>query len=314
MTDLKPGLFTAHRVIYFCLPLIYLFLVSCSGSDPGTGFDMKKIVPTAQSGWKLLEGHEQYDRESIFDYINGAGEVYRSYSFVDVNVFKYSKPDNPEITIEIFDMGTGEDAYGIFSYTREAEQTGIGNGYEYRGSLLSFWKNRYYVCVGSRRETEEAKEAVFDLARVVANELPRGGDKPALLGRMPHEHLEFESCRYFHVHPSLNYFYYLSPDNVLKLTTNSNAVLAPVRGGGYLLLIEYPSVERAEQACFSFRDIYLTDANPFGSGKTEQGKWLDCHQQSEFVAVALDFKDQEDARRMVAHAAEQIKPPHKGVK
>lgn len=301
MIMLKSDIFVTSLLIFASL-----FLISCSGADPEGGIDLKDIVPTEQSGWKLLELQERFDRETIFAYINGAGEVYRSYGFVDVNVFNYSNPDNPEITLEIFDMGSDDDAFGIFSYSRETEEVGIGNGFEYRGSLICFWQNRYYVCISSSQKTEEAKKAVFDLARFVANRLPRGGDKPALLGRLPHEQLELESCRYFHVHPSLNYFYYLSPDNTLMLTANSNAVLASVRDGGYLLLIEYRSVEQAEQACTSFRGKYMSDTNPAGFGKTEPGKWVGCRQQAEFVAVTLDFKDQEGAMQMAVHTVEQI--------
>ena len=62
-----------------------------------------------------------YDREAIFDYINGAGEVYRSYAFRDVLVARYARDSGDEVTVELFDMGLTEDAYGVFSYARESE-------------------------------------------------------------------------------------------------------------------------------------------------------------------------------------------------
>jgi len=61
----------------------------------------------------------------------------------------YGKGGEPQITVELFDMGTPDDAYGVFSYGREQEETGIGGGYELRSSVLSFWQNRVLrMCLG----------------------------------------------------------------------------------------------------------------------------------------------------------------------
>ena len=67
---------------YILAPLV---LLSCvGGTDNGESMD--KFVPTQIQGW-TLDGHPTiYDRQTIFDYINGAGEVYLAYGFRKVTV------------------------------------------------------------------------------------------------------------------------------------------------------------------------------------------------------------------------------------
>ena len=79
---------------------------------------MADLLPESVAGWTRGDPSVTYDRETIFDYINGAGEVYRSYAFSHVMVAVYTGPEGPDITVELFDMGNSADAYGVFSYAK----------------------------------------------------------------------------------------------------------------------------------------------------------------------------------------------------
>jgi hypothetical protein len=60
---------------------------------------------------------------------------------------RYEKADSPTLTLDIFDMGTAEDAFGIFSFERDGEDVAIGQGSDYAGGMLRFWKDRYFVFI-----------------------------------------------------------------------------------------------------------------------------------------------------------------------
>ena len=120
--------------IYFILIIILLqngLIIGCSGGGiDERGMDMLKFAPDKIDCWSLADDPESYDRETIFDYIDGAGEVYLSYDFREVGVFRYRCQDEPDLVLEIFDMGSPADAFGIFSYSRESETRGIGQDSE----------------------------------------------------------------------------------------------------------------------------------------------------------------------------------------
>ncbi|MFQ6008921.1 MAG: DUF6599 family protein [Candidatus Zixiibacteriota bacterium] len=268
---------------------------------------MSDLVHQEMLGWKLQEPVETYDRETIFDYIDGAGEVYLMYDFRTVSVFHFAKTDEPEITVEIFDMGSTEDAYGIFSHARELEETGIGQGYEYRGSLLCFWKAQFFVCIMAESETAETKEATFALARSIDKQIAPSGGKPELLAYLPEKGLIPHTIRYFHTHSALNYHFFLAKQNILNLSRETRAVLAEYEPGStYLLCIQYPSVQEANKGYDSFVKNYVPEAKGTGVAEIEQGKWLAVECESEFLIVVFDVPSEEYARQLIAACVKRL--------
>ena len=60
-------------------------------------------LPAELQGWKY-DGHEKvYDRKTIFNYIDGGGEVYLAYGFTEVLVRTYEKKGQPSMEIAIFE-------------------------------------------------------------------------------------------------------------------------------------------------------------------------------------------------------------------
>ena len=43
--------------------------------------DLGVLLPKEINGWSVTEEDRLFDPETIFDYINGAGEVYRAFNF-----------------------------------------------------------------------------------------------------------------------------------------------------------------------------------------------------------------------------------------
>jgi hypothetical protein len=271
---------------------------------------MNQLVPEEILGWTAQPQTEEYDRETIFDYINGAGEVYLSYGFENVVVTRFSKTDAPEISVEIFNMKSAEDAYGVFSHSRESEEAGIGSGYEYRGSLLCFWKGPYFICVRADKETEESREAVFALAREIDGKIVETGDKPEIVSFLPMPNLSKGSVRFFHSHPSLNYHYFLAEQNLLQLGENTRAAMGQYTPGPvHLLCVQYPSADQAQKAYDSFLAGYLPEGAETGAARLENGKWVVAEITGNNVVIVFDVKHEMAGRTLLKSCRENIESP-----
>jgi hypothetical protein len=300
----KGIIVSAIVIAIFCTVII----ISCSSTgEKEKAPTMQQLVPGEMMGWKAQSMTEEYDRETIFDYINGAGEVYLSYGFQKVTVTRFAKPDAPEISVEIFDMNTTEDAYGVFSHAREGEETDIGQGYEYRGSLLCFWKAQYFICVLAEKETPESRDAVFALSREIDAKIPVSGGKPEIVSFLPQENLESGGVRFFHIYPSLNYHYFLAEDNILNLGLDTRATLGRYQpGGAYLLCIRYPTPEQAGVAGGKFIESYIPEAKETGAMQIEEGKWVAISVEQEYIIISLDATSEDDARNLINQCKENI--------
>ena len=220
--------------------VLLLSLWSCAGHDSeNESAQMKELLPAQLGVLTRQDSIDSYDRETIFDYINGAGEVYRSYAFSEVVVARYAAAEGSDVLVELFDMGTQDDAFGVFSYAREREEAGIGGGFEHKGDVLCFWQNRYYVCLALDDPTQGSDTSLVELANAISASLPSESNRPDIVGMLPAGGLVPFSDRYFHQHQSLNYHYYLVRENILNLNQETDAVLARYQPGpSYLLVID----------------------------------------------------------------------------
>ena len=185
------------------------------------------IPPTI--GPYVSEADQTFDAESIFDYIDGAGEVYRSYNMKLLVARRFHKDGKPDIVVDLFDMGSPEDAFGVFTHDLDGENAGIGQGSNYKAGLLSFWKDRYFGSVFAEEETKDTKEAVLELGRQIARAIPMQGPKPKLLSYLPVEGLVADRVCYFHNHSVLNYHFFVADGDILLLEQTASAIRPPIR-------------------------------------------------------------------------------------
>ena len=265
------------------------------------------LLPATIDTWQRQGDTATYDRETIFKYIDGAGEVYNSYAFREAAVARYSRSGSQEITVELFDMGNVFDAFGVFSYAREREDTGIGGGYELRGSVICFWQNRYYICVALEESTDQSENLLKLVARAVSANLPQQSERPPLVGKLPPRGLVPFSDRYIHLSSSLNYHYYLARENILKLDSTTNAVLARYQPGTtFLILVEYPDERSASAAEESFRRASLGGGKGTDVVELEGGKYASVDRQNRRLIIVLDAVTSQAADSIRASARTEL--------
>ena len=281
-----------------------------TGNGEATGDTMK--WPNEVVGWKWDGKQEVYDAQSIFKYIDGAAEVYLAYNFQGLKVGHYDREGRPRLIADVYRMGTAEDAFGVFSFERQDDDAAIGQGSEFGGGLLRFWKGSYFVTVYADGEAPDAEKEVLGLGRAIAASIVETGSPPDIVRALPGEEagLVERSVRFVRSHVLLNQRFFVSHDNILGLDRKTGAALATyVRGGRQvtLLLIRYPDETKAAAALTAFRSAYTPEAAKTGTIRTEDGTWTSSEREGTLLFVVFGAPAETDARALLKSALQRSK-------
>lgn len=269
------------------------------------------LLPEQAGAWKWDGKEETYDSRTLFAYMDGAAELYLAYGFQSLTVRRMERPGHPRIVAELYRMGSAADAYGVFSYERQDEGAGIGQGSEFGGGLLRFWKGEYFASIYAEGEGPEAGAAIQSLGRAIAGAIGRTGSPPALLKALPNGRsgLAEKSIRYLHSHILLNQRFFIAHQNILNLSPKTEAVLAQyVREGKklHLLLVRYPDEKAADAALRSFKKAYMPEAKEKGIIRTEDKNWSAAEREGQFGILVFGAATQEEAESFIRRTKEKI--------
>ena len=273
-----------------------LILTNCAGENVN---ELYQSIPKKLQDWIAEDKDEIYNRETLFDYINGGAELYLTYTFKEALVRRFvnARQTDMEIVLDIFDMDSSEEAFGIFSSEREDEEIGIGQDSEYGGGLLRFWKDRYFVSMVVLGDEQAAKPVMFELAHTVADAITSTGNN------IPQEGLVEREIRYFHAVNCLNNYYYIASENILNLGKETKCVFAPYRidqETGYLLLVQYVNEQQAEAAYESFLEIYMPEARETGFAQMENKKWTMAKINGQYIMIVFEAPDKDRASKLLS--------------
>jgi hypothetical protein len=281
--------------------------------------DLGRSIPRTVGGWEANGPDRVFDRTTLYDYMDGGAEVFLAFDFREVWTRTYvprgsapaaspAGPEPPELTLDVYDMGSPAEAFGIFSCDREDPDAGIGQDSEAGFGLLRFRQGRYFVTVTASAEDEAALKAVLEIGRAALPALGPPGPRPAILDLLPPAGLRPERTSFFHSNVNLNTRFFISSENILNLDRSTDCAFAEYDRGPapgepvYLLLVRYPDAPRAAAARRSFLAGYLPEADPDGEGaaQTEDKKWVLASLRCEFVVVIFNAPDVGRARSLAA--------------
>ena len=142
--------------------------------------------------WKIPEAPQDYFPEILFEYINGAAEIYLSYDFKELTVGQYEKGDsNASLIIEIYDMGNEINSFGIYSAERfpDSQFISLGNqGYLEEGTL-NFIVGKYYIKLLCFDSGEDSADFLKLFSQEVVKRVKDQGTLPPALAFFPKQGL-----------------------------------------------------------------------------------------------------------------------------
>jgi hypothetical protein len=268
-------------------------------------------LPTEVEGWKWDGKEMKYNTRTLFDYMDGAAELYLAYSFQNLTVRRFEKPNKPPITVELYEMASSEDAYGVFSFERQEEPIGIGQGSEFGGGLLRFWKGRYFISIYADGEGTEVEPTILKTGRATANSIRAMGPEPKLIDLIPGNAFGLidKSVRYLKSHVLLNQWFFIAHQNILNLSRKTEAVLAQYlrdKEKTQLLLIRYADTKEAGGAYQAFMKAYLPDAGGKDRSNTEDRKWTIARLRQQFVLIVFGSPTEADAENLLKATEEKL--------
>ena len=287
-----------------------LVVILPGGLSMGKGTsDLALLLPDTVLGWKVAREDGRYGRDTLYDYIDGGAELYLSYGFKGVINRIYVKANQPDMVVDIFDMDTSQNAYGVFSHSMETVETRFGQGSQSSEGLVLFWKGPYYISIMAHPETAESKKALFDLAKKIDGAIAEEGPLPALLNLLPPGDLIRESIRSFHHHAWLNSHYFVADQNILHIDDTTDALLAKYGEGkkrSLLLLIQYRDDKAARSAYDNFVKQYLPELSQKKSVRIEDGTWTACHLAGSLLMAVFNAQKEEQAVHLIGEVEKRL--------
>jgi hypothetical protein len=160
--------------------IICILLLTINASVPVFAADrpMENLLPARDctQGWELKDKVALFDKDTLFDHINGEAELYFPYGFDMLATATYMNRENSEVWIvaDVYRMASLLDAFGIYSNYRKADAASVRVGAEgfVSSSQLMFYQDRYFVRLQVTGATSLAEDIFFACARSVSKKLP----------------------------------------------------------------------------------------------------------------------------------------------
>jgi len=304
------------------------------GGATGKMNGVKLNLPKTVGVWNRPDSPRVINSKNIFNYMNGAGELYLGYRFRHLEVFDYTSGNQNNILVELYFMETSDDAFGLLSLDWGGEPVSFSDFSAntsnqsltspttalYGAGLLRVWSDNLYARVMAYSETSASKQAVFALGHAIAVNR-KNAPQPDLVNILAPQigsdwKLRNDRLSFFRSYLVLNSIYYLSAENILYLDHSTEAVIAPYeyisnsadRKRSQFLLVKYENHEQARKALNHFHDVYLPEykkeftadstTNIPSLFKLEDG-WLAYKLISNYITVVFECPDRESARQII---------------
>jgi hypothetical protein len=293
------------------LIIIFCFFPAIAGAGPS----IDDLLPpaSAAAGWKPAGQPYQYTPENLYQYINGAADLFISYGFIKLSGSEYIAVSGSQesLTVDIYDMKNKLNAFGVFQSKRDPDSMSLNIGAGAFGSeqYLYFYKARFYVEIQAYLTGGRDKKVLADLARSIAEKIQGNSTPPAELRYLPASGLVPGSEKYI-------------TGGILGHAFLDKGLMGDYRVGQDVVkafVAFFPSPAGAAAAMSAYNDFLQKagkkqlDLNGFGEAgfvsEEPYHKQLLVAQQGAFVAGVTDLNSVPAGIRLLQRVMEGIKKP-----
>ena len=150
------------------------------------------VLPEQAGAWQRPAEPRLITGDTIFEYMDGAGELYLGYRFERLLVYEYTATDQYDILVEIYHLKSAEDSFGLLSldwggepFPMPAADGPDAAGYApparalYGAGLLRLWAGPVYARIMAYRETAASHAAVLQIGAAIARQVDAAAAPPS---------------------------------------------------------------------------------------------------------------------------------------
>jgi len=115
------GLTKSSEVV--SLAAVSFCLLSCSGTEPGARGEAGVDFPAVE-GWSQVGDVLTYDADNLWEYINGAAELFVEFGVQTCRVTDLVSGDLT-VTVDLYDMGTPLNAFGVYEREKPGDDVAV---------------------------------------------------------------------------------------------------------------------------------------------------------------------------------------------
>ena len=122
---------------------------------PSESSTTARLLPESIDGFTLLGNVRLYTKDNLYEYVNGHAEYFISAGFISLAVGEYTATESsstePDVIIDIYDMGKSIQAFGVLSDESGGSLSDIDGGFTgFRSPAgISFTNGQYYIKLSS---------------------------------------------------------------------------------------------------------------------------------------------------------------------
>lgn len=174
----------------------FLFTLSLNSASSAP-VDMKTLFPQVK-GWTQKGNIDVYTPDNLYEYIDGAAEVFLSYDFQELVSASFVSNPKGSFTVDIYRHNNAKNGFGIYSQEKPSKGPFISIGAQgyYEKGVLNFLEGCYYVKITGYDLADRDETILKESAQQIAQKIQGDNRLPKIIECFPTEEKIEHSERY----------------------------------------------------------------------------------------------------------------------
>jgi len=158
---------------------------------------LARLLPEPSEVGAARSGEQKFYSSDLFQYTDGGADIYLDYGMVAM-VHQEYKSSSTDFTLDIYNMGTPANAFGIYAGESSPDYHFLPFGAEGYGTneILNFLQDEFYVKLSGFSDKEKTGPALERFAQAVSRRIGPSAALPKFLTLFPPERLVSHSAKY----------------------------------------------------------------------------------------------------------------------
>ena len=225
--------------------------------------------------WIQSRGPSTYIGKKLYRDRPTKPDLFHAYGFQKQAEVEYETPrfgSKPLILLEVFDMGTPENALGIYNFHiyPQVKFEWVGSKAALSGGYLRFSKGKYFIQIEGYEFATGIREAMILLGKTIASQIKDSAPAPEILTLLPSNKVH-GSTKLFRSNWALRQIYSTLPLHVPMLNDATLGVSARYQDNvdsknwmdaQIIFILRFPDSAAAESAYTRYRETMVETADP----------------------------------------------------